>query len=151
VTWLAGPVDFTRRDPERRMRGPSAHQIGPSPSQTAVGVQTNDDPAAITSALKITRSRSRPRRGQDGARSLPLPAAQERLQLLSRQCNWHKRRQASLPDRCCSKNRRGSAVPRSADRCGNRLRRFFRHVQTPARSSPSDRVLRLTQLLLKTS
>jgi hypothetical protein len=28
--------------PARRMRGPSAHHIGPSPSYTAVGVQAND-------------------------------------------------------------------------------------------------------------
>lgn len=28
--------------PDKRMRGPSAHQIGPSPSQTRVGVQEND-------------------------------------------------------------------------------------------------------------
>ena len=31
--------------PERRSRGPSAHHTGPSPSQTWVGVQSNDCPA----------------------------------------------------------------------------------------------------------
>ena len=30
--------------PDRRTRGPSAHQIGPSPSQTAVGVQVKSVP-----------------------------------------------------------------------------------------------------------
>lgn len=34
--------------PERRTRGPSAHQIGPSPSQTRTGVQANGWPAATT-------------------------------------------------------------------------------------------------------
>ena len=34
--------------PDSRMRGPSAHQIGPSPSQTCVGVQVNVRPAAMT-------------------------------------------------------------------------------------------------------
>jgi hypothetical protein len=32
--------------PESRTRGPSAHQIGPSPSQTRCGVQVKDWPAA---------------------------------------------------------------------------------------------------------
>lgn len=34
--------------PESRIFGPSAHQIGPSPSQTAVGVQVKVCPSAIT-------------------------------------------------------------------------------------------------------
>lgn len=34
--------------PARRTRGPSAHQIGPSPSQTAVGVQWKASPAGTT-------------------------------------------------------------------------------------------------------
>jgi len=33
-----------------RIFGPSAHQIGPSPSQTAIGVHANVRPAAITCA-----------------------------------------------------------------------------------------------------
>jgi hypothetical protein len=36
--------------PARRILGPSAHQIGPSPSQTAVGVHVNEAPAATTRA-----------------------------------------------------------------------------------------------------
>src|SRR3546814_1525227 len=34
--------------PARRMRGPSAHQTGPSPSQTRVGVHKNVWPAGTT-------------------------------------------------------------------------------------------------------
>lgn len=34
--------------PAMRIFGPSAHQIGPSPSHTAVGVQLNAEPAATT-------------------------------------------------------------------------------------------------------
>lgn len=33
--------------PARRIFGPSAHQIGPSPSQTRVGVQVNDAPVVM--------------------------------------------------------------------------------------------------------
>jgi hypothetical protein len=36
--------------PARRIRGPSAHQMGPSPSQTCVGVHVNRTPAATRSA-----------------------------------------------------------------------------------------------------
>jgi hypothetical protein len=36
--------------PERRTFAPSLHQIGPSPSHTATGVQTNRVPAATTTA-----------------------------------------------------------------------------------------------------
>lgn len=34
--------------PERRIRGPSAHHSGPSPSHTRVGVQGNEAPAGTT-------------------------------------------------------------------------------------------------------
>lgn len=37
--------------PASRIRGPSAHQIGPSPSQTCVGVQVKVVPAATTEAM----------------------------------------------------------------------------------------------------
>jgi len=47
--------------PASRIFGPSAHQIGPSPSQTAVGVQVNDDPVvtAASAANAIMRDHSR--------------------------------------------------------------------------------------------
>lgn len=42
--------------PARRMRGPSAHQIGPSPSQTRIGVQAKDSPAGTIVAGRKSRS-----------------------------------------------------------------------------------------------
>lgn len=38
--------------PERRTCGPSAHHFGPSPSQTAMGVQVKDWPAGTTEASR---------------------------------------------------------------------------------------------------
>lgn len=48
--WFALHVPSISRAamPERRMRGPSAHQTGPSPSQTWVGVQVKVWPAGTT-------------------------------------------------------------------------------------------------------
>lgn len=42
--------------PATRMRGPSSHQMGPSPSQTRVGVHANVPPAGITTEASIRRS-----------------------------------------------------------------------------------------------
>lgn len=50
--------------PDSRTRGPSSHHTGPSPSQTATGVQANDCPAGTTTAerkratLMLIRNRS---------------------------------------------------------------------------------------------
>lgn len=38
--------------PERRMRGPSSHHTGPSPSQTAAGVQSNACPEGTAAAAR---------------------------------------------------------------------------------------------------
>ena len=38
------------------MRGPSAHQAGPSPSQTRVGVQVKFSPAGNTAAAAMIRN-----------------------------------------------------------------------------------------------
>ena len=40
--------------PASRMRGPSAHHMGPSPSATCVGVQANSNPAAMTGTAMIS-------------------------------------------------------------------------------------------------
>jgi hypothetical protein len=37
--------------PERRIFGPSAHQIGPSPSPDRTGVQMKDEPAAMIAVM----------------------------------------------------------------------------------------------------
>lgn len=52
--WLGLQVSSISRAaiPASRSFGPSAHQIGPSPSHTAVGVHVNVMPAATTSAAK---------------------------------------------------------------------------------------------------
>lgn len=42
--------------PDNRIRGPSAHQTGPSPSQTCVGVQSKDWPAGITAIWDKSRT-----------------------------------------------------------------------------------------------
>ena len=47
---LHDPSSSRAAMPERRMRGPSAHQIGPSPSHTAVGVQSKAWPVGTTAA-----------------------------------------------------------------------------------------------------
>ena len=61
--------------PARRIFGPSAHQIGPSPSHTAVGVQVKLVPAATTWATiaRIIRNLSRRRRDQDANHSREFP------------------------------------------------------------------------------
>jgi len=41
--------------PDRRMRGPSAHQIGPSPSHTRVGVQVKVWPEGAVAAAAKSR------------------------------------------------------------------------------------------------
>jgi hypothetical protein len=40
--------------PARRMRGPSSHHMGPSPSHTRTGVQTNCSPAGTTTTCAAT-------------------------------------------------------------------------------------------------
>lgn len=45
----ARAIHLARGYADSRIRGPSAHQIGPSPSHTAVGVQLNDDPFGTAS------------------------------------------------------------------------------------------------------
>lgn len=61
--------------PSRRMRGPSAHQIGPSPSHTRVGVQVNVVPAATIEArtraiMSLSASHTRKTCPQASARDL---------------------------------------------------------------------------------
>lgn len=41
--------------PDKRTCGPSAHQIGPSPSQTRIGVHANDWPAGTIAAAQNIR------------------------------------------------------------------------------------------------
>lgn len=55
--WLSRQLPSISRAamPERRIRGPSAHQIGPSPSQTRVGVQSNDWPAGTIEAARNSK------------------------------------------------------------------------------------------------
>ncbi len=137
--------------PDKRMRGPSAHHIGPSPSQTAVGVQVKDVPAAIINALMITRNRSRHRRDQGGGRSPAHPAAQERLPRLSQQCNWHKGCLVSSSDRSDRKTPYGNAAPHSADRCDNRHQRSVHHGRGLVQPPWPGRALPRLQILLKTS
>ena len=55
VPWTARPPSSSRAAmPERRTRGPSAHQMGPSPSQTAMGVQVKVSPDWTTSDRSAT-------------------------------------------------------------------------------------------------
>ncbi len=56
--WFGRHVSSISRaaTPASRTRGPSAHQIGPSPSHTAVGVQVNVTPARTISAAKRVAS-----------------------------------------------------------------------------------------------
>lgn len=57
--WLARQVPSISRAamPAIRRRGPSAHQTGPSPSHTRVGVQVKVCPAAITvAAIRLNTS-----------------------------------------------------------------------------------------------
>lgn len=51
--------------PAIRMRGPSAHHTGPSPSHTATGVQVKLAPAAMICAARAVITRSRPRHCRD--------------------------------------------------------------------------------------
>lgn len=101
--------------PAMRIFGPSTHHIGPSPSQTAVGVQRNVRPAGMTGVeegtsaggrkfqpmtampnrmtnpLPVIRTQFRRHRGQDADRILDPHAAPARLPPLSLVYSWRTR------------------------------------------------------------
>jgi len=84
--WLVRHVPSISRaaTPATRTFGPSAHQIGPSPSQTATGVQANARPAATTEErMSIIRTQLRRHRGLNAARSLDPRPSQGLLQPLA--------------------------------------------------------------------
>jgi len=126
--------------PAIRIFGPSAHQMGPSPSQTAIGVQANERPAGTTilyvlplasddptgdammaiasSNDTFTRNRRRHCRGPGAAHNLGHPASPALLRLRGprRNCETH-RRPMTLE---CSALLRSVASPHSRDGNDNR-------------------------------
>ena len=58
MTGSAGAIHFAGGMPDSLILGPSAHQIGPSPSQTLIGVQVNVSPLGTMATFKA-KSRSR--------------------------------------------------------------------------------------------
>lgn len=78
--------------------GPSAHHIGPSPSQTVVGVQAKVWPAAITAVkASIIRSRSHRYLYRGESRSLGRRGELARPQLRARQYSWRRHPRANSP------------------------------------------------------
>jgi hypothetical protein len=81
--------------PTSRIRGPSAHHIGPSPSQTAIGVHVKERPAATIWLRLISKviaySQAMPSRSRSRLKLYPgspaligaAPAARASLQLLN--------------------------------------------------------------------
>lgn len=66
--------------PASRIRGPSAHQIGPSPSQTRVGVHSNTSPSGMTVAAAKSSSivnscYSQPMPSRSRSRCTPYPGS----------------------------------------------------------------------------
>jgi hypothetical protein len=134
--------------PDSRIRGPSAHHMGPSPSQTATGVQLKDAPACTTGGwaraatmkkaniapknarlhsaarvLIVTRTRLRLHRDPGGARILSPRGGREPHRRREPECNLQIHARSKARTISPPKERRrclgGNDSRRSFDCCGS--------------------------------
>lgn len=119
--------------PASRMRGPSAHHIGPSPSHTAVGVQVKVCPAATMASTAIIRSRFHRRPDQACENTPGRQRELERHQLRGLPSSW---RSKSLRREARSTPASAMMVltwPKTTCRHDNDSHRFFDHCGSPVR------------------
>lgn len=137
--------------PASLTRGPSAHQMGPSPSHTLVGVQVKVTPVGTIAAARrkriigpgMARNRSRRYPDRGAARILDRLAERALLRPLLLQCSSETRRRQSQPENRIEETARAGSS-RLLD--GNGSRPTFGCCGTPPRSSLRDARMRSKHL-----